>query len=160
MNRQKGFTLIELLVALAISSTILLMVFQIFINLNVDYIRNVNRFMTNSDINPAITAIHRDLMVAQEISTTGNLTTIRWTDYSGNQTTHVVTYGFNETENTILERTYDNDLQIIGRHISSLTFTSDNETITAVITSVGTKSTQRSKTIEITVKTRGELEES
>ncbi len=157
MNRQKGFTLLELVVALGISSLILLLVLQVYISLNLDYVRNVNRFTTNVDINQAITAIHQDLVVAQEISISENLTTIAWTDYTGNQTDHVVTYGFNGTGSTILQRTYDGDLQIVGRNISDLTFTSSNNTITVVITSAGTKLTQSSKTIGITVKIRGEL---
>ncbi|MFC2022255.1 type II secretion system protein J [Chloroflexota bacterium] len=158
MNRQKGFTIVELVVALGISGLFIMLALQIYVNLSLDHSRNVNRLTANSDINQAITAIHQDLMVAQEISITDNLTTIEWTDYTGNQTDHVVTYGFNGAGSTILQRTYDGNLQIVGRNISDLTFTSNNSTITVVITSAGTKPTQSGKTTEISVKIRGEID--
>jgi len=159
MNRQKGYTLIEAVIAVGISALFILLAAQIYINLNLDYGRNVNRLTTNSDVNQAIIAIHQDLMVAQEITITDNLTTIEWTDYTGNQTDHIVTYGFNGTGSTILQRTHDGNLEIVGRNISDLTFTSSNNTINVAISSVGTESTQSSKTVEMNIKIRGELDD-
>ncbi|MFC1988378.1 type II secretion system protein J [Chloroflexota bacterium] len=158
MDRQKGFTLIELTVMLAISSVMLLLVMQIYINLNLDYARNTNRLITNADLNRAIISLQKDVIQSQEIIITANLTTLKWTDYTGNQTDHVVTYGFNGTGSTVLQRIYDGALEIVGRDITEFVFTSDNNTTNVRITSAGNPPWLPSKTIEMNIKNRGEFE--
>ncbi|MFC1911762.1 type II secretion system protein J [Chloroflexota bacterium] len=161
MSQQRGFTLIELLVVLAISSVILLVVFDIMLNIQWGTGRNVNQLTINSDLGTAVTSIHQDLMVTQSTNITDNLTTLRWTDYTGNHTDHIVTYGFNGingTGPTVLWRIYDGSPEIVGRDITNLSFTSENRTIHVSITSSGVETPARSKTIEFDILKRWEVE--
>ena len=164
MNRQKGFTLLELLVALAISSTILILTLQIYINLLVDNGRIVNRTTAISSLDQTLAYITQDLMQTQEISSTQNSTTLRWTDFTGNQTDHVVIYDLSSPGSKILRRKYDTDpIQIVGRNVSFPIITPDVTpnftTITVSITSFGVKSPTVTKTLQVRIKRRGEFEE-
>ena len=159
MNSQKGFTLLELLVALAISGALILVALDVLFNIQLGTTRNVNQLTINADLNTTVIAIQGDLMATQTSNITDNITTFRWTDYTGNTTSHTVSYGFygyNGTASTVLWRIYDGDPAIIGRNITDLSFTSDNSTISVNITASGVQTPPRSKTVEFSVLRRSE----
>ncbi|MFC1900011.1 type II secretion system protein J [Chloroflexota bacterium] len=159
MDNQRGFTLLELVAGLAISSIILVGATMIILSLYTEYHRDTHRLTAYSELDQAITAIHKDLMHAQEITITEELTSIGWTDYTGNQTEHTVTYAFNGTGSTVVQRTYDGELEIIGRNITDLTFETDNISITVTIASAGIEPEKPNKTVKLNVKMRGETTE-
>ena len=161
MSKQRGFTLLELLVALAIVSAVILVALDVMFNIQWGSGRNVNQLTINSDLSTAVAAIHKDLLAAQSSTITDNVTTLRWTDYTGNQTDHTVTYGFNEINETgpkVLWRIYDGYPEIVGRDITNLSFTSENRTIHVSITSSGVRTPSRSKTIEFSILKRYEVD--
>ena len=151
----------ELIVVLAISSAVLLVALDVIFNIHLGSARNVDQLTIDSDLSPAVMAIHKDLLSAQSSNITDNLTTLRWTDYTGNTTDHTVTYGFNGfngTGPTVLWRIYDGYPEIVGRDITNLSVTSENRTIHVSITSSGAETPPRSKTMEFSILKRYEVD--
>ena len=161
MSKQRGFTILELMIVLSISAAVMLVTLNLLFSVQWGTSRNVNQVNINSALSPAITAIYKDLFSAQSSNITEDITTLRWTDYTGNQTDHTVTYGFNElhgTGPTVLWRIYDGYPEIVARDITDLTFTSENRTIHVSITSSGEETPPRSKTIEFIILKRYEVD--
>ncbi len=142
---------------MAVGSVILMVTVNVFFNLQFGFNRNVNQITAESDLQGAVTAIHKDLIQAQAFDINGGVTIMTWTDNTGNRTDHEVNYGFygyNGTGSTVLWRVFDGIPQIVGRNIIYLNFTSDNVTSRVIISSAGSKQEQKSKTIEFSVTNR------
>ena len=117
-----------------------------------------------TDVNYAVLAIKRDLIVTQETDLTdGNpipqsSVNLTWTDYTGfgseNQTRdHYSSYALSGTK---LLRTHDGTVSIVGRQITSLGFTQDGRVISVVITATGSGASQRDETLKFSAYIRAE----
>lgn len=157
---QKGFTLVELLLALAIGSVItmgtMVSIQQVLIGTD----RSNSQVVALADVNRAVMAIKKDLMLTQSANITDipqSSVRLSWIDYTGfssdNWTSHSSTYILSGTN---LQRTYDGVTSIIGRHIKSVGFTKNGRVISVVITAAGSGASKREKTIEFSAYIRSE----
>ena len=129
-----GFTLIEMLVALAVGAVILtgsvMGIFQIMVSTG----RANNQVVSLTDINRAALAIKNDLMMALttdfvdgEPQSSANLS---WFDYTSSfgtsfQTDYSVSYSLSNKQ---LRRNYNGAVSIVGRNITSISFTQSTVT--------------------------------
>ncbi len=159
--RQKGFTLIELLVAVAIGAVILtgvvLSIYQVVWGTD----RSNSQVVALIDIDRAVLAIKRDLLMAQDTNlssipqSSANLTWIDYTSFElGDETaSHSSSYTLSGTE---LRRTYDGTVNIVGRNISSINFTQNGRLISVVITATGPGTQQQRETLNFSSYIRAE----
>ncbi|MFC2033833.1 type II secretion system protein J [Chloroflexota bacterium] len=161
--KQKGFTLVEVLVVLAIGSTIALGILLTFTQIVIGTGRSNSQIIALTDVTQAALAIQKDLQMTQ----TSNLIDgnpapqdsilLEWTDYTAFASENATSHSSNYTlSGTILQRDYDGTVSIIGRHITGLGFTQDGSIINVTITSTGTETPPRSKTLEFIIQTRPE----
>ena len=160
--KQKGFTLFELLVALAISSVILLGLVLSIHHIVVGTDRNTSQTVALADVNQAALAIKRDLQMAQYSDLTSfpqSSALFTWTDYTsfptGNKT-HSSSYML--SGNNLL-RTYDGTQSIVGRNITSVSFSKDTQNeriVNVIITSTGPGAAKEEDTLEFSVCLRSE----
>lgn len=171
--RQKGFTLLELLVVMAVGGLLLTgvvtSIFQVFTFTG----RSNSQGIALTDLHLAALHIKKDLQMAQypgmDVGNSVVLSpqnpdnvTLTWFDYTTEfqspeeQRDHFSTYSL--SDNGTLERFYDSDnASIVGRHITYLRFTrQDEKVVNVVITAVGPGIQQREKTIEFSVHMRFE----
>ena len=139
--REKGFTLIELLVALAVGSVILTGAVLSIYSIMVTNVRGNGQVVALTDINRAALAIKNDLLMAQTIDlvdgvpkSSANMT---WYDYTSSfgsafGTDHSASYSLAGGE---LRRTYDGVVSIVGRHVTSISFTQTGKAVTVIISS-------------------------
>lgn len=159
--RERGFTLVEMALAVAVGAVILtgaiLSTFQIMVATG----RGSSQTVALADINRAAFAIKNDLLMAQvtDLSSApkseANLT---WYDYTSSfgtsfQTDHSSSYSLSGRE---LRRTYDGATSIVGRNITSLSFTQSGKAVTVVISSSNTTPPSQIETITFTVHLRPE----
>ena len=162
--RQKGFTLVEILVVMAVGGVILmgalLSVQQVLLGTD----RSNSQVVALTDINQAVLAIKRDLIMTQETDLTDgdpvpqSSVILSWTDYtsfgSENETrSHSSSYTLSGTE---LLRNYDGTVSIAGRQITSIGFTQDGRVISIVITATGSGAAQRNETLKFSAYIRAE----
>ena len=160
--KQAGFTLIELLVTLAIGSVILVGVSMSLQQIVWGTGRNNSQVVALTNVNQAALAIKKDLMMTQSTNLTGEVpqssVTLSWTDYTGfsseNSTSHNCQYTLS---GTVLQRTYDGVVSIVGRHITDLGFTQNGRVINVTITATGPSVPQRSATVEFSGFIRAEV---
>ncbi len=162
--KQAGFTLIELLVTLAIGSVILVGASMSFYQIVWGTGRNNSQVVALTDVNQAALAIKKDLMMTQTTDLTDgdpvpqSSVTLSWTDYTGfsseNSTSHNCQYTLS---GTVLQRTYDGVMSIVGRHITDLGFTQNGRVINVTITATGSSVPQRSATVEFSGFIRAEV---
>ncbi len=179
--RQKGFTLLELLVALAIGSMlttgVVLSIQQVLVGTD----RSNSQVVALTDIDYAVLAIKKDLMMTQSTNLTDgspipqSSVMLSWIDYtssfdSGNQSVHsssytlsanyTITLGSGTFKKTIfrrdLRRNYDGVEGIVGRNITSIGFTQNGTAITVVITAIGPGIRARSETLKFSAHIRAE----
>ncbi len=158
--RQKGFTLIEVLVVLAVGSVIL-----VGIVLSIHQVvwgtgRTNSQVVALTNVNYAALFIRKDIQMSQNTDLTDGVSSsvgLTWTDYTGfepeDERNHNCTYTLSDNGTELL-RTYDGTVSIVGRNITSVTFTKDaqdDRVINVVITATGTGFLQRSKTLEFSV---------
>ena len=121
-----------------------------------------------TDVNRAAWHITKDLQMANStgiiagdsvVLSPESSVTLRWIDFTsafepeGAEKNHSSTYSL--TDSGELVRTYDGTLSIVGRHITSLRFTQQEEwAVNVVITATGPTTQQRSKTLEFSVHMR------
>ncbi len=161
--RQQGFTLIEILVVMAVSSVILTgAVFSIY-QVMVGTDRSNSQVVTLTDINVAVLAIKKDLLMTQHTDLTDNVSSsanLTWIDYtsfaSANESNHFSSYTLSGTE---LRRNYDDVVSIVGRRITSIDFTQNGRVVSVVITATGPGIQQRSQTLEFSGHIRAEVVE-
>ena len=139
--REKGFTLIELVLALAVGSVILTGAVMSIYNVLVTTGRGSNQVVALTDINRAALAIKNDLLMAQTTDlvdgvpkSSANMT---WYDYTSSfgsafGTDHSASYSLAGGE---LRRTYDGVVSIVGRHVTSISFTQTGKAVTVIISS-------------------------
>ncbi len=142
MNRQQGLTLVELLLALAISAAVTMVTVASYVAIARGSMTNTVSMQASLDVGRAVLSIERDLLQAQThnlgVETSKDVTAVPgyvelyWTNFvvsfpEGEEPVvggvdHVVQYTLVGTE---LRRFYDSDVDysIIGRHISSVSFT-------------------------------------
>ncbi|HUU08010.1 MAG TPA: prepilin-type N-terminal cleavage/methylation domain-containing protein [Dehalococcoidales bacterium] len=164
--KQAGFTLIELLVTLAIGSVILVGVSMSLQQIVWGTGRNNSQVVALTNVNQAALAIKKDLMMTQstnlpdpdEDPNPQSSVTLSWTDYTGfsseNSTSHNCQYTLS---GTVLQRTYDGVVSIVGRHITDLGFTQNGRVINVTITATGPSVPQRSATVEFSGFIRAEV---
>lgn len=164
--RERGFTLIELLLTLAVGSVILtgsvLSIYSIMVTTG----RSNNQAVALTDIDTAALAIRNDLLMAQMTDfvngvpqSSANLT---WYDYTssfgtGFQTNHVASYALSGKE---LLRNYDGTVSVVGRNVTSISFTQQEtergKLVTVVISTNNSTSPSQTKTIAFSVHLRPE----
>jgi len=153
--RERGFTLIELLVALAVGSVVLLgAVLSIYL-IMVNNVRGNGQVVALADINGATLAIRNDLLMAQMTNLTDGVpmssVDLTWYDYTSSfgtsfGTDHSASYDLVGRE---LRRTYDGILSIVGRNVSSISFTqTTTETGKAVTVAISTSDTTLASSTE------------
>ena len=161
--RQKGFTLVELLFTMALSSVILagtvVSIHQVVLGTG----RSSSQAVALTDVSQAAVAIKKDLMVTQSTNLTDgdpvpkSSVMLRWTDYTGfeseNETNHFSSYFLSGTE---LQRTYDGTLSIVGRNITSISFTQEGRSIDVEITATGPGAAQKNETLRFSTFIRAE----
>jgi len=159
--KQAGFTLIELLVTLAIGSVILVGASVSLQQIVWGTGRNNSQVVALTNVNQAALAIKKDLMMTQSTNLTGEVpqssVTLSWTDYtifSENSSSHNCQYTLS---GTVLQRTYDGVMSIVGRHITDLGFTQNGRVINVTITATGPSVPQRSATVEFSGFIRAEV---
>ena len=160
--REKGFTLIELVLALAVGSVILTgAVFSIY-NVLVTTGRSSSQVVALADINRAALAIKNDLLMAQITDlvdgvpkSSANLTWIDYTSSFGSafQTDHFASY---TRSGKNLLRNYDGSVSIVGRNVTSISFTQSGKAVTVVIATSNTTAPSGTETITFTVHLRSE----
>jgi len=166
--RQKGFTLIEILVAMAVGGILMVgVVFGIF-QVSWGSLRSNDQVVALTDVNYAALRLKKDLQMAHTTGMTvggsvvlspENTVTLGWTDYTSSfepedaDKTHFSIYSF--TDSGELVRTYDGTPRCVGRHITYLRFTREEEmVVNVVITATGPGVSQRSETLEFSVHMR------
>ncbi|HET6478237.1 MAG TPA: prepilin-type N-terminal cleavage/methylation domain-containing protein [Dehalococcoidales bacterium] len=164
--KQAGFTLIELLVTLAIGSVILVGASMSLQQIVWGTGRNNSQVVALTNVNQAALAIKKDLMMTQstnlpdpdEDPNPQSSVTLSWTDYTGfsseNSSSHNCQYTLS---GTVLQRTYDGVMSIVGRHITDLGFTQNGRVINVTITATGPSVPQRSATVEFSGFIRAEV---
>jgi len=160
--REKGFTLIEMALALAVGTVILtgavMGIYQILVATG----RANNQVVALTDLSRAALSIRNDLLMAQTTDfvdgvpkSSANLT---WTDYttsfgSTTWTPHFSTYSLIGKQ---LRRNYDGIESVVGRNITSISFTQNGRSISVTISSSNTTPPSGIETLMFSVHTRSE----
>ncbi len=166
--RQKGFTLLEVLVMMAVGGVIMAGAVGAIYQVATGTSRSNSQGIVLTDVNLAAWHITKDLQMAHStgiavgdsvVLAPASSVTLRWTDFTsafeeaGAEKNHSSSYSL--TDNGELVRTYDGTVGIVGRHITSLRFTQQEEWfVNIVITATGSTTQQRSKTLEFSVHMR------
>lgn len=160
--REKGFTLIELLLALAVGSMILTGAVLSIYSILVTNARGNGQVVALTDINRAVLAIRNDLLMAQTTDLADgvpkNSANLTWFDYTSSfgstfQTDHAASYRLSGRE---LQRTYDGEVSIAGRNITSISFTRTGKSVTVVISTSNTTLASGIETLNFSVHLRSE----
>ncbi|MBM2825923.1 MAG: hypothetical protein HW402_1587 [Dehalococcoidales bacterium] len=161
-----GFTLIELVLALAVGAVILTGavggIYQVLVATG----RSTNQVVSLTDINRAALAIKNDLLMAQTTDLVDGVPKISanltWVDYTssfgtGFQTNHSASYTLSGKQ---LRRTYDGAVSIVGRNVTSISFTQSvtqtGKAVTVIISSSNTTPPSRLETITFSIHLRTE----
>lgn len=161
--RWNGFTLIELLVTLAIGSVVLIGVFLSIYQIITSTDRNASMATALADVSQASRAIKRDLMMTQITDLVDgeppqNSVNLSWTDYTGfssaNGSNHYSTYTLSGTR---LLRVYDGVTSIVGRNVTSVSFSKSGPVISVNITSTGPPAAKSTENLYFTsvIRTEG-----
>lgn len=160
---QRGFTLIEILVAMAVGGVVLMCILSSIQMVTFGTARSNNQVVALDEVNRAFLYIKKDLSTYNDVDLDvepPDLITINWTDETFHPQVgareHEVAYSLSGTE---LLRIYTIDgistpAQIIGRHITYLSFTRTGEFgrfIDVVITATKGEMIPRSETLSFSV---------
>ena len=126
--------------------------------------RSNSQVVALTDIDGAALAIKKDLIMTQDTDLTEGVpqssVSLTWIDYTSlataNQSAHYSSYALSSTE---LQRTYDGTLNIMGRNITSISFTQEGKVIDIVITATGPGAAQKSETLRFSTCIRAEERE-
>ena len=159
--KQKGFTLIELLVALAVGGLVIMSAVAVIYQVIWGTSRTRSQVVTLTDVHQAALRLKKDLVMTQTTDLTDGVpqdsATLSWTDYTSfdpeENKDHSSAY--NLLSDGALQRTYDETTSIVGRNITSVSFTRDDRVINVVITATEGDVTPRSETLEFSVYLRG-----
>ena len=166
--RQKGFTLIEVLVVMAVGGVIMAGTVGAIYQVVWGTSRSNSQGIVLTDVNQAAWHITKDLQMANStgiavedsvVLSPESSVTLRWIDFTsafdpeGAEKNHSSTYSL--TDNGKLVRTYDGTASVVGRYITYIGFTQQEEwAVNVVITSTEPTTQQRSKTLEFSVHMR------
>ena len=163
--RQRGFTLIEVLVVLGVGSVLLLSALLTIQQILVNTGRSNSQVVVLDEVHRAALQIKKDLQSHQSANLTdlqSAPTTLSWIDQTGfapeDDRTHSSTYTLSDTGELARTTTSDNITAILGRHITSLSFTENGEngSIDVVITATSSTFPPRSETLSFRVYKRAE----
>ncbi len=140
--KQKGFTLTELLVALPIGAAILLVVVSSYFQVMKGRVDIAQRSIAMAEMDNAIHWLAGDLVMAQttdliEEAPPVSSMTLEWQDLTHwaadeGVIDHSVSYILFENE---LQRNYDGQFTIVGRHMTYVGFSFNNRVFTVTLTS-------------------------
>jgi len=160
--REKGFTLIELVLALAVGSIVLtgavLSIYSILVTTG----RGSHQTVALTDINRAALVIRNDLLMTQTTDlvdgvpkSSANLTWIDYTTSFGGDgsTSHSSIYTLAGKQ---LQRNYDGTVGIVGRNVTSISFTRSGQAVTVIIATSNTTPPSGIETIKFSVHLRPE----
>jgi prepilin-type N-terminal cleavage/methylation domain-containing protein len=141
---QKGFTLIEVLAVIAIGGMIMAPVVSMLLQIENGTWQIVGKSIAMTDIDNATHWITRDMPMAQTTSLTDGAPpvtslTITCNDETGwaaseSSVTHSVSYTYSGTQ---LQRNYDGQVTVVGRHLTNVGFSRSGTTLTVTLTSSG-----------------------
>ena len=152
VSKAEGFTLIEVILALAVGSVILTGAVLSIYSIMVGTGRGNSQTVALTDIDQASLAIKKDLLMTQTTdlgATPKSSANLTWTDFtsfgSSNQTkNHSSAYTLSGNQ---LRRTYDGTLSIVGRKVTSVSFTQSGNFVTVVITANGGGTANQTQTL-------------
>ena len=157
---QRGFTLLEILVTLAIGSVLLVGAFLSINQILLSTGRSNSQVVVLDEVHRAALRIKKDIQAHTSADLTDlqdGPTIFRWIDQTGfapeDERNHNSTYSLSGTE---LVRTFDGTPSILGRHITSLSFTDNGTYIYVVITATSSTFPPRSETLSFRVYQRTE----
>lgn len=159
--RQKGFTLIEILVVMAVGGILMAGLVLSIYNVVWGTARSNSQVVALADINHAAWQIKKDLLMTQYTTLTDGVpqgsVTLSWIDYTSfvpeDSRSHSSAYALSGTE---LQRTHDGIASIVGRNITSISFTKNDRVVTVVLTATGPGASQRSETLKFSLYLRSE----
>ena len=154
--RQKGFTLIELLVAMAVGGVVMAGALAATYQVVWGTSRTNSQVVALNDVHQTALQLKKDLETAQSTDLTDGVprdyVTLEWTDYTSfvveETKKHARSYVLSNGE---LQRTYDGTMSIVGRNITSVSFTQDERVINVAITATAGDMSPRSETLEFSV---------
>ena len=145
----------EVLVILAVGSVLTLGALLTFQQIVLGTGRSNSQVIAATDVNQAALMIKKDIMMAQSTNLTDNVSQpdsvlLDWIDSTGaNSTAHSISYALSGIE---LQRDYDDGtVSIVGRNITSISFTQNGRVVNVVITATSSGVPQRSKTLTFDV---------
>lgn len=156
--KQKGFTLLEILVIVAIGAVLLTgalgAIYQIINSTKSS--GGQNQALT--DVNRAALQIKKDIQAIQNSDLSEGVpqssVVFSWTDFTlSDNNTHSGNYTLSGTQ---LLRGFNGESQIIGRHITDLSFTLSGRIIEVEITATSNTTPPVSKTLEFSAYMRSE----
>jgi prepilin-type N-terminal cleavage/methylation domain-containing protein len=155
---KKGFTLVEVLVAMAIGGILIWGTVVAIHQVVLGTARTNSQVVTATDVHHAALYLKRDMQMAQTAYLLGGTTiTLSWTDYTSFEGTepqeHSSRYALVGKE---LRRTYDGITSVVGRDITSVSFTLASRVIRVTITSTKGDMAPRSKTLVFSTYMRAE----
>lgn len=160
---QKGFTFIELLVVMGIGGIVLSGIVLTIHQTVWTSARSNSQVVALADLNQSAHRLKKDLQMAHHTGLTADpqsWVNLTWADNSGfapaDPPDHSCNYVLSGAN---LTRTYDGTVSIVGRHITSIEFTRDDEhsrVVNVVMTATGPGAPQRSETISFSVYMRSE----
>ena len=149
---QRGFTLLELLVGLAVGSVLLLAALLSINQILVSTGRSNSQVVVLDEVHRAALQIKKDIQAHTGADLTDlqyGPTTFSWIDLTGLALeNHNSIYSLSGTE---LVRTFDDTPSILGRHITSLSFTDNGTYIYVAITATSSTFPPRSETLSFRV---------
>ena len=163
LSGAEGFTLIELVLAVGIGAVLLsgavLSIYQVLVTTD----HATDQVVALADINSAALAIRNDLLMAMTTdlsSTPQSSANLTWFDYTssfgtGFQTDYNTVYTLSGKE---LRRFYNSstNYSIVGRNVTSLSFTQSEKLVTVVISTSNTTRPSGTETLRFTVHLRPE----
>ena len=158
---QKGFTLIEVLVVMAVGSMVMAGIVLTIPQVVWGTIRTNSQVVALADINHAAWQIKKDLLMTQYTTLTDGVpqgsVTLSWIDYTSfvpeDSRSHSSAYALSGTE---LQRTHDGIASIVGRNITSISFTKNDRVVNVVITAAISGVPHQSETLKFSMYLRSE----
>ena len=162
MMNQKGFTIIEMVVTIAVSALVMTAALLSLCQIAWGSARTNNEVVALTNVNYAALWIRKDIQMARYSNLSEgvpqNSLDLSWDDATGwvseNETGHHSSrYDLFDTD---LQRTYDGEITIVCRDITSIEFTRNGKVVTCVIS---TRSPWTIRELELNFRTHMQPEE-